>query len=75
LETTRVKVVVSVICIFVITGLLSPFFIASLKLQSQRNAIESVLRQANFKDRDPISVGLVEKGEVATPLHLFKSSQ
>ena len=75
LETTRVKVVVSVICIFVITGLLSPFFIASLKLQSQRNSIESVLRQANFKDRDPISVGLVEKGEVATPLQLFKSSQ
>lgn len=56
-------------------GLMTPFFIASLKLQSQRDAIETVVRQGNLNDRDPISVALLERGEVRTPQAVFQSSQ
>ena len=75
LEKTRVKFITSIISFFVVMGLLSPFFISSIKLQSQRNAIETVVSQANLNDRDPISVALLERGEVTTSLGVFKSTQ
>ena len=75
LEKTRAKVIASIISFFVVMGLLSPFFISSIRLQSQRNAIETVVSQANLNDRDPISVALLERGEVTTSLGVFKSTQ
>ena len=47
-----------------------------MRLQSQRNAIESIVRQANLVDRDPISVALLERGEVVTLIEgKFESSR
>ena len=54
------------VCTLVMAGLVSPFFLASMRLHTQRNAIESIVRQANLVDRDPISVALLERGEVVT---------
>ena len=66
LEKLRAKIIAGMVCTLVMAGLVSPFFLASMRLHTQRNAIESIVRQANLVDRDPISVALLERGEVVT---------
>jgi hypothetical protein len=71
-----VKIIAAAACTLVMAGVISPFFWASMRLQSQRNAIESIVRQANLVDRDPISVALLERGEVVTLIEgKFESSR
>ncbi len=74
-QQTRVKVISTVISTLVILGCMAPFFVASARLQSQRDAIELVVQQANLADREPISVALLEQGEVTTALGKFQSSR
>lgn len=54
---------------------MAPFFVASYRLHLQRQAIETVVAAANLVDRDPISVALIERGEVTTPTEKFASTR
>jgi ABC-type transport system involved in multi-copper enzyme maturation permease subunit len=74
-ERPRVRIAASILCVVAVLGGMTPFFVASFALQGKRDAIESVVREANLKDRDPVSVALLERGEVATPLGKFDSAR
>ena len=74
-EKLRVKVIASVACVFFILICMAPFFVASYRLHLQRQAIETVVAAANLVDRDPISVALIERGEVTTPTEKFASTR
>ncbi|MEI6023513.1 MAG: hypothetical protein WCP80_02825 [Phycisphaerales bacterium] len=74
-QQTRVKVIATVISTLVVLGFMTPFFVASARLQSQRDAIEMIVQQGNLADREPISVALLERGEVTTSMGKFQSSR
>lgn len=61
-------------CSFYI-DLYGAIFVASYRLHLQRQAIETVVAAANLVDRDPISVALIERGEVTTPTEKFASTR
>lgn len=56
-------------------GFHDSFFVASARLQTQRDAIEMIVQQGNLADREPISVALLERGEVTTSMGKFQSSR
>jgi ABC-type transport system involved in multi-copper enzyme maturation permease subunit len=73
LQRRKVRWVLSVCMTVVVLGAMLPFIGASLRIESRREAIMAVLRDANLSERDADSVALLERGEVTAQGQLYAS--
>ena len=74
-EPAMAAAVGSVIFVVVVVGGMSPFLMASLRIEGTRNAMVSALREANLSERDGVSVALVEKGQLTVQGFTFTSER
>lgn len=70
-----VRWVLSIVMTLLVVGGMSPFLIASLRIDGTRGAMVSALREANLSERDAVSVALVERGQLTVQGQTFTSER
>lgn len=75
LQRRRVCWLLSIAMTLVVVGGMLPFIISAQSIEFRRQSIYSILQSANLAERDPISVALLEKGEVAAVGEVFGSAR
>lgn len=75
LQRTSVRWWCSVAVSLLVVVLMAPFLVQAISLDVRRQAIVSALQKANLVERDPVSVALLERGEVIILQETFSSER
>ena len=75
LQRRSVRWWITILLVLVVGGAAAPFVATAIGIERRREAMTAALLEANLADRDPVAVGLAERGEVSVLGETLKSDR